>query len=340
MRREALRGFREEGRMKEKPERKKPQSRTKEHKGKNGEWRIFSSSLFVRFVPFVVITLVFLACATPPSALPPVHPSAALPSDGDAYFYLSVADNADLLAGFTEADGKSTMGSRYFIEHSRRIYGAVSKNPAGSAFLIAAQGDYSVGLVEFGIGRDDAWEETSVLLAEGEQRYYHNRDTGMEIAIPSPELILMGNGLAERIAFLYAGSPSPLPEDTLAALESHSAGFYLPKAAKTGLPPFIPANSPLPLKEATLFADPDAAGEGYVAAGSLLFASDKDTMGAAFMLRLAFSSLMSAQGKSLTEIRQTLKLEVQGASIQFSGITLPKEMAREILFSLMAGEKK
>jgi hypothetical protein len=305
-----------------------------------GEQRSAATSPSREELPFlllVTLAFFFAGCGTPPPVLPPVHPSAALPADMDAYFYLSVAENEELLRGFMETDGNSTMGSRYFLEHSRRIYGAVSGTATGANFLIAAAGDYSVGLVEFGIGRGDAWEEQSALFAEGEARYYRSRDTGMEIAIPSPELILMGSGVAERLAFLYAGASSPLNTDTLAALESHAAGFFLPKAAKTGLPPFIPANSPLPLKQAMLFADPAAEDAGYEAAASLLFASDRDALGAAFMLRLALSGFMSSQGKSLAEIRQTLRFAVEGERIRFSGLTLPKEMAAQILFALMSG---
>ncbi|MDR1624914.1 MAG: hypothetical protein LBT33_00100 [Spirochaetia bacterium] len=289
---------------------------------------------------FLAASLLFAlaACGTTPPALPPVHPAAALPPDMDAYFYLSVAENTELLRGFAEADGNSTMGSRYFLEHSRSIYGAVSKTRGDAGFLIAAAGDYSVGLVEFGIGTDGAWEETSVLLDGGEARYYRNKETGMEIAIPSPQLILMGSGVAERLAWLYAGVSPPLGEDTLGDLESHAAGFYLPRAGKTGLPPFIPAGSPIPLKEATLFADPSGRDGLYAASGRLLFADGKNATGAAIMLRFAFSGLMAQQGYSLAEIRQSLKVAVEARSIVFSGLSFPEEMARMMLFSLMAGD--
>jgi hypothetical protein len=285
------------------------------------------------FAGFILFALA--ACGTTPPALPPVHPAAALPPDMDAYFYLSVAENTELLRGFTEAGGDSTMGSRYFLEHSRSIYGAVSKTEGGADLLIAAEGDYSVGLVEFGIGTDDAWEETYVLIAEGEARYYRNRLSGMEIAIPSPQLILMGSGVAGRLAWLYAGAAPPLREDTLGSLESHAAGFYLPRAGKTGLPPFIPPDSPIPLQEALLLADPSGRDGSYTASGRLLFTDDKHTLGAAMMLRLAFSSLMTQQGHSLAEIRQSLKLAAEAQSIVFSGLSLPGEMARTILFSLI-----
>jgi hypothetical protein len=258
----------------------------------------------------------------------------------DAYFYLSVAENTELLRGFIEAGDNSTMGSRYFLEHSRGIYGAVSKTGGEANFLIAASGDYSVGLVEFGIGTEDAWEETSVLLAEGEARYYRNRETGMEIAIPSPQLILMGSGLAERLAWLYAGAASPLREETLQSLENHAAGFYLPRAVKTGLPPFIPPGSLLPLKEASLFADPSGGDGLYAASGQLLFADGKSAAGAAVILRFAFSGLLRRQGRSFADIRQSLKLRVEEDLIVFSGLSFPGEMARAILRSLMAGEER
>jgi hypothetical protein len=285
------------------------------------------------------LLLALAGCGTTPPALPPVHPSAALPPDMDAYFYLSVAENTELLGGLTGAGGNSTMGSRYFLEHSSGIYGAVSQTGGEANLLIAASGDYSVGLVEFGIGTGDVWEETSVLLAGGEARYYRNRETGMEIAIPSPQLILMGSGVAERLAWLYAGVVSPLREDTLRSLESHAAGFYLPQAAKTGLPPFIPPGSSLPLKEAELFADPSGSGDGiYAASGRLLFADGSSAMGASIMLRFVFSGLMTQQGYSLAEIRQSLKLAVEAESIVFSGLSFPGEMARAILLSLVAGK--
>jgi hypothetical protein len=290
------------------------------------------------FAAYVVFVL--SGCGTTPPALPPVHPSQALPPDMDAYFYLSVGENEELLRGLAEAGGNSTMGSRYFLEHSRGIYGAAAKTQGGRVnFLIAASGDYSVGLVEFGIGTEASWEETSVLLAEGEARYYRSGETGMEIAIPSPRLMLVGSGVAEPLAWLYAGAASPLGEDTLGALESHAAGVYLPRAAKTGLPPFIPAGSSIPLKEAALFIDPSGADGRYTASGRLVFADGKDAMGAAIMLRLVFSNLMSRQGYSPSEIRQTLKLAVEAESIVFSGLGFPGEMARTILFSLMAEEK-
>jgi hypothetical protein len=266
----------------------------------------------------------------------------------DAYFYLSLAENAELLQGFLE----DSTGSRYFLEHTRVMYGAVRQAEkdakSGAAFLIAAEGDYSVGLVEFGVGTDAAWEEKNIPVGESQARYYRNKDTGMELAIPSPALILTGSGVAERLGALYAGAASPLQGDTLAALESHSAGFYLPKVGKTGLPPLLPPNAPIPLKEATLFADPldrplpgDATaggkGEGYAVEGTLVFASGKDAMGAAFLLRMMFSTLMGAQGMSLADIRQVLKITPEGEKLHFSGITFPRETAGAILSALMTG---
>jgi hypothetical protein len=261
----------------------------------------------------------------------------------DAYFFLSVHENEDLLRAFMQGD---SMGSRYFLEHTAVMYGAIQQRPAAeggglNSFVIAAQGEYSVGLVEFGIGRESAWEEALVSVPGGEARYYRNKDTGMEIAIPSPALMLMGSGVGERLAELYVGASSPVREDTLAILESHSAGFYLPRTAKTGLPPLLPPNAGLPLKEALLLADPAVPEDnGYAVSGSLKFATDRDAMGAAFMLRLAFSGLMSSQGKSLAEIRQTLKVAPEGDTIQFSGITFPKETAQQMFMTLMGSKRE
>ncbi|MDR1317831.1 MAG: hypothetical protein LBK13_13275 [Spirochaetales bacterium] len=300
-------------------------------------WKTKPPRRLFLFAACVFVTL--SGCGTTPPELPEAHPSAALSADADAYFYLSVTENMELLRDFTESGGSSTLGSRYFLEHSNAIYGAVSKSQGGAGFLIAASGDYSVGLVEFGIGTDDAWMDASVFLAEGEARYYRNMDTGMEIAIPSPRLILMGSGVAESLAWLHAGASSPLGDDICAALESHRAGFYLPKAAKTGLPPFIPAGSPLPLQEALLFVDPSAREGLYTASGELLFADNRNAAGAAVMLRLAFSGLMTQQGYSLAEIRQNLKLFVEARTILFSGLPFPRELARLVLFSLMMVEE-
>jgi hypothetical protein len=224
--------------------------------------------------------------------------------------------------------------------------GEVNAGKSGAEFLIAAQGEYSVGLVEFGVGTDAAWEEKNIPVGESQARYYRNKDTGMELAIPSPALILTGSGVAERLGALYAGADSPLRDDTLAALESHSAGFYLPKVGKTGLPPLLPPNAPIPLKEAVLFADPRAGGdaggktEGYAVAGTLVFENEKAVPMAAFMLKMMFSSQMGSQGMSFAEIQQTLKITPEGEKLHFSGITFPQETARAILFSLMAGGEK
>jgi hypothetical protein len=293
----------------------------------------------VTFVFLLFILLGFAGCRTPPPALPPVHPSAALPAEADVYFYVSVAENGELLQGFLE-DGGQSAGGRYFLEHTRVMYGAARRaQQGGPAFLAAASGDYSVGLVEFGVGRDSAWEEKSVPVGESQARYYRNRDTGMELAIPSPQMILTGSGVAEALGGLYAGAVPPLRGDTLAALESHSAGFYLPRAGESGLPPLLPPSSSIPLKEAALFADP-VSGADYAVSGELVFANDTDAAWSSVMLRLLFSGFMGSQGMSLAEIRRALTISIEAEKLRFSGITFPGEMARQMLGALITGGEK
>jgi hypothetical protein len=93
------------------------------------------------------------------------------------------------------------------------------------------------------------------------------------------------------------------------------------------------------LQEALFFADTAAQDGLYMASGELLFADGRNAAGAAVMLRFAFSGLMTQQGYSLAEIRQSLKLIVDGRSVLFSGLPFPKELARLMLFSLMMEEE-
>jgi hypothetical protein len=308
------------------------------------------------FAFLVFISLVFLGCRTAPPALPAVHPSEALPPDMDVYFYVSVADNADVLRRFAESGGPSA-GSDYFLNHARFIYGAVrqaggdgagNSGGLGPAFLLAAEGDYSAGLVEFGIRRGDGWEELTLPVRGGEVRYYRNGETGTEISIPSSRLILMGTGgIAESLSALYGalardgGADNEFPENAagplggeiISAFESHSSAFYFPSPEKTGLSAFIPANIPVPLRSALLFTDP---GEGgYDVSGSLAFQNDRDALTMSVMLRLMFSAFLGSRGMSLTEIRTRLKVVPARDVIDFSGLKFPPEMAEEILLALM-----
>ena len=281
---------------------------------------------------FFAAVLVFAGCKSSPPAMPPVHPAAALPPNMDAYFYLSMEENKDLIAGFIDQG----MGGRYFLENTRVMYGSVKRDAPDGGLMIAAQGDYSVRLVEFGIGREDAWEETGVLIAEGEARYYRNRETGMEMAIPAPQLILTGSGIAERLAHLFAGRAAfPVREDTLAAWESHAAGFYLPRIDEKGLPPLIPPNLPIAAKEILILADPRGAGETDIA-GSVSFDSADMALAASFFLRMSFAGFMGSQGMSAAEIRSTLKITPEGKRIDFSGIRFPRKAAEQLFAGLIA----
>ncbi|MCL1818960.1 MAG: hypothetical protein FWG35_08500, partial [Spirochaetaceae bacterium] len=99
----------------------------------------FFSRNFPRIRPLIFFAaacvLAFTGCKTAPPALPPVHPAAALPQKMDAYFYLSMEENKDLIAGFIDKG----MGGRYFLEHTLLMYGAIRRGAAGGGLMIAAK---------------------------------------------------------------------------------------------------------------------------------------------------------------------------------------------------------
>jgi hypothetical protein len=273
------------------------------------------------------------ACRSSPPVLPPeLHPSAALPQGMDAYFYAEMTANRELLAGFAEETGMKSTGSAYFLEHTDFMYGAVRQaaGPEG-AFFLAAAGDYSAGLVEFGIRWSDGWEEKPLALPAGEIRYYRHSETGMEIAVPSSNLILMASGGIEaRLAALFGVPASPLAADVLAALENHSAGVYLPGGENLSLFPLFPPGLSLPLRDALFFTDP--LGQDYTASGLLAFQNDRDALAASVMLRLIFSAVMTSQGMNLADIRTGLKVELNGEKLGFAGLRFPRSIARQFLF--------
>jgi hypothetical protein len=287
------------------------------------------------FPVLIVCVLIFAGCETSPPALPSVSAWEALPAGADAYFYVSAEENRELLSGFLEEG----MGTRYFLENTRSLYGALLRSAAGgeSPFVIAAGGNYSVGLVEFGLRRSEGWEEKAFELAGGGTVRYYRGGGGQEIAAPSSGLILMTQGgIEERLQSLYGVPVSPLRGDAQAALEGHSAGFYFPDGNNLDLLPAFPKGMALPLREALFFIDP-ASGErkGYELSGRLAFKNETDALAASVALRLLLSAFMGSQGFGFAEIRALLKVGLEKEVLVFSGVFFPRELGERFLSSVL-----
>lgn len=284
-----------------------------------------------RFSAILVTAAALLACRTPPPP-PAVHPSLALPAGKDAYFTVSVPENRDFLRRTADDIGLRSRGTDYFIERARVIYGAADI-PAGGglSFILAAEGDYSRALVEFGVRREEGWEEVILRLERGRLRYYREAATGIEIAVPSSRLILIGSGdMEQSLLSLYgrasvpeAPAKTPLP----AFHDRHTAALHLPRPDKNIMSRLGTAG--MILDDILLYADRVDA--SYAVSGSLEFREEREARAVSVLLRLLLSGLLVRQGRSFSQIRAELKIAVTGGTLSFEGAVFPEAAVAEAL---------
>lgn len=293
----------------------------------------------LRALVAAILPALFAACRTPPPPLPEADPASALPAEAGLYFALAVPENRDFLRRVAAENGLASRGSDYFLDRSRIVYGAAEFSPekGSSRLTVAAQGDFSRALVEFGVRRSEGWSEHRLETAVGAIRYYRDPQ-GREIAVPSDEIILLasGGGVEESLRRLYGLPPAGRTATLPRGFRSRSAAFCFSRPGGNLFPLTAGFLEVIPFQEAEVYADRR---DGHFSLdGRAVFAGSREAASAAALLRLFLSGLMIAEGRSPAEIRSSLSVQVSGPEIFFSGLVFSDDSAAALLRRILAEE--
>ena len=283
------------------------------------------AALGVRFplILFFAAALFALgSCRTPAPPLPSIHPSQALPEGRDFYFFLSVPKNRDFLAKFFQASGLASRGSDYLLANSRLLYGAASiVSGREPRFVLAAEGDYSKSLIEFGISLESGWAAVERQAGDRKLRAFREKSSGLELAIPNDRLLILAWGSSEEsLRRAFSPGPPTLAPETTAEFEAHGAAAFFPAPAET----VVGLSSPTAPAFDRLFLFSDRNGAAYDLSGRVSLREERDGRILASVMKLFLADKMTEQGFSLEEIRTRLKLDLQGETLRFSGFVFPE----------------
>ena len=277
--------------------------------------------LLLSFAAFSLVA--FGACKTPAPPLTLTHTSQALPEGRDFYFFLSVTKNRDFLTKFFKESGLASRGSDYLLANSRILYGAASVSLSREPrFVLAAEGDYSKSLVEFGIGLESGWESLEREAGTGKFRAFREKSSGFEIAIPDNRLMLLAWGSTEEsLRRLASPTASVLAPDTAAEFETHAAAAFLPTPAET----VVSLASPMAPAFNRLFLFADRGNTSYELSGRLSYREERDGRVLSAVLKLFLADKLAEQGTSFEEIRKTPQGGTAGRSPFLLRLQLPRE---------------
>lgn len=283
-----------------------------------------------------LLAVLFAACRTPPPPLRELKPAAALPTGADLYFSLSIPENRDFLQHIIADRGLGSRGSDYFLRRAQFVYGAAhlpspdSSPRPGPRLLVAAEGDFSRSLVEFGVRRERGWTEEKLKTARGPLRYYQNNQ-GAEIAAPADGLILLslGGEITPALERLFRGTGDEdqglIPPEYLA--RSFALRFSRPRGHLS-----LPLGGILDnfLYNLTKVYGDRTEGQ-FTLSGEAVFSGPGEATAAAVLLRLVFSGLLLGQGLDLPQIRSILSVDAEGETVFFSGLQFSEESVTDFL---------
>jgi hypothetical protein len=315
---------------------------------------------------FVAAVLIVLgSCATPLRVESTVDPLALLDSGAAAYVRLSGASARDLAPDMAawlqaalakaqkggdvnaKAPAAFTTKSLKGVLDRTRLVGLAIWAPGGApldgttaakgtasptaeagirlpSFQACLLGDFPFRAASFSLATDGAWKR--------EGSGFYNKDSGLRIAVPGPELALASNGKLESLlAAAKSPASSPVPE-RLASLASRDIIIWAPEPMKRLTPGLAEAGIDIPIRGVMLAASPQPgadpkAGAGKVEAydASIAFLMEDAQSARLFRpaLKLAWYAL-STQLFPASESARGANFSLDGELYQASGIRLTR----------------
>jgi hypothetical protein len=125
---------------------------------------------------------------------------AALPSDRDAYLFLDASAMGTVLEQTALSFGGGSGRVGEILENIDYIYAAIGMNPEVETWTIIGTGNFPVSTYAFALDFDPGWKR-----APGLARRWISADGKMEVALPGPQIIVVGSQETDTVTDRLGG---------------------------------------------------------------------------------------------------------------------------------------
>lgn len=284
--------------------------------------------------------LVLAGCATR-SPEPPPFPESLLLTDYSSWFAVDVAGNRDLIE-LVLADFQDDLGG--VVSRTDRIVGGLRVLPGAPAdFSAVAAGDFPRGGVQFALRSNRTFERLSTDVDGNRATYFRQLERPLQLAIPAPNLMYISTGRV--LEMLQPRRPAELdlrPDvyrqlrrvgtadgaDALVIFDDPGRGVLQSLGVDAG---------PLPLTRISLSVTnvDDAALE---LGGSFAMRSARDAALFGRVGRLFVIVFVRSLGLDSNAAQANAAIEVEGASVVFSGIPMQRDELTAALSRISGAE--
>jgi hypothetical protein len=285
----------------------------------------------------VLAALLFGSCATAPEGVGPGEWVDLLPEGTDVIVKAEVSRTGplaeSLLALFLPGD-EQAKNRNILAERTETIYAGIEMNPLGPPRLNAvALGRYPKSAVRGGLKRDPRWVRTKYTVD-----WWSNLDTGMELSIPEPGLILVSRGGITGMidASLKGPGEDRLIREVEEELEVSDLLAYIPDpgAILAEKLPLDPKKFPL---RSMWFTALRIEGEFRIY-GVFATSDEKIARKLSAVAKLLIVGWMRTNGLlDIASLRENLKVGADGPYVRISGLYLDDEEMLRLILGLTSG---
>lgn len=288
---------------------------------------------------FAAALPVFLlgSCASAPERLTPEGWVDLLPAGTDVIVKADVNRTGplaeSLLALFLPGE-EQAKNRNILVERTETLYAGIEMNPLEPPRLNAvALGRYPKSAVTGGLGRDPRWVRTKYTVD-----WWSNLDTGMELSIPKPGLILVSQG---RVAgMIDASLRGPGQDRLIREIEEEfkvsDLVAYMPDPAAILAEklPIDPKKFPLRAMWFTAMR----LGSEFRIYGVFATTEEKSARKLAAVAKLLIVGWMRSNGLlDITSLRENLDVTADGEYVRISGLFLDDEEMLRLILGLAGG---
>jgi len=254
----------------------------------------------------------------------------------DAYLYGSInvereralADELVQRTGFSGDMPKSALSRTKLLVFAAEQ--PPSANPPAAEptrFSLVASGNYPAGLLAFRLDTNSSWK-----VVGHHPTQWQNSASGLELAVPSRELILLSNGGISGLVARYT-SPSPSGLDGWKSADGSAMSVYVPEAAPL-LARLGPEAERVPVTRMYFEATPAADSSDYTIIANLTMLSERDARLFSVVFRLLIAGTVTT-GNVLPLSLAGAQLAVNGSTITLTKVRMGRAQLVGLLSSLL-----
>mgnify|MGYP006294148821 CR=1 FL=1 len=300
--------------------------------------RAHGRKTFIPLFSAVILLLLLLgSCASAPDRVTSEGWVDLLPADADVIMKADVSRTGplaeSLLALFLSGE-EQARNRNILVERTESLYAGIEMNPLKPPRLNAvALGRYPKSAVTGGLKRDPRWVRTKYTVD-----WWSNLDTGMELSIPEPGLILVSQGSITGMidASLNGPGKDRLIREIEEEFKVSDLVAYIPEpgAILAEKLPIDPKKFPL----RSMWFTALRIEEEFRIYGTFAVSDEKNARKLAAVAKLLIVGWIRSNGLlDITSLRENLEVSADGGYVRISGLFLDDEEMLRLILGLTSG---